>query len=70
MVDWFDHAQALEEREREQAITAQLARPRPSGPSRIHCLDCEKPIPENRRALGGIFRCTPCESLSEQGKRR
>jgi len=70
MGDWFEKAQALELLEREHAIKAQLARPRPSGPSRIHCLDCEEPIPERRRTLGGIVRCTPCESLSEQGKRR
>lgn len=69
MVDWFDRAQAQEQRERDKAIAAQLACPRPSGPSRTHCLDCEEPILEKRRALGGIVRCTPCESLSEQGKR-
>ncbi|ATR85182.1 conjugal transfer protein TraR [Pseudomonas sp. HLS-6] len=70
MVDWFDRAQAQEQRERDKAIAAQLASPRPSGPSRTHCLVCEEPILEKRRALGGIVRCTPCESLSEQGKRR
>ncbi|WP_339496303.1 TraR/DksA C4-type zinc finger protein [Pseudomonas sp. RA_105y_Pfl2_P56] len=69
MGDWFEQAAKLELLEREQAIKAQLARPRPSGPSRIHCLDCEKPIPEQRRALGGILRCTPCESVSERSKR-
>jgi phage/conjugal plasmid C-4 type zinc finger TraR family protein len=70
MVCPFDRAQALELRQREQAIKAQLAGKRPTGPSRTHCLDCEEPILEKRRALGGIVRCTPCESLSEQGKRR
>lgn len=70
MGDWFEQASALEQLEREHAIKAQRARPRPSGPSRIHCLDCEKPIPELRRALGGILRCTPCESLSERSNRR
>ena len=70
MVDWFDRAQAQELRERERVIAAQLARSRPSGPSRIHCLDCEQPIPENRRALGGIIRCTPCASLCEKSLHR
>lgn len=70
MGDWFEQASALEQLEREHAIKAQRARPRPSGPSRIHCLDCEKPIPELRRAQGGILRCTPCESLSERSNRR
>lgn len=70
MVCPFDRAQALEQRQRDQAIAAQLAQVRPIGPSRTHCLDCEEPIPEKRRAEPGIIRCTPCESLSEQGKRR
>jgi len=70
MVCPFDRAQALEQRQRDQAIAAQRAFARPSGPSRTHCLDCESPIPEQRRAHGGITRCTPCQSLLEQGKRR
>ncbi|WP_201195197.1 TraR/DksA family transcriptional regulator [Pseudomonas fluorescens] len=70
MVCPFDRAQALEQRQRDQAIAAQRAVARPSGPSRTHCLDCEGPIPEKRQALGGVTRCTPCQSLLEQGKRR
>ena len=69
MVDWFDRAQAQEQRERDKAIEAQLARPRPSGPSRTHCQECESPIPEARQALGGIVRCVPCQTTFEQGKR-
>lgn len=70
MVDWFDRAQAQEQRERDQAISAQLARPRPTGPSRSHCQDCDEPIPQRRQDLGGVTRCTPCQSLFEQGQRR
>lgn len=70
MVCPFDRAQALEQRQRDQAIAAQLAQVRPIGPSRTHCLDCENPIPEKRQALGGISRCTPCQTIFEQGKRR
>lgn len=70
MADWLDRAQALEERERQQAITAQLARPRPSGPSRSHCLECDNAIPVQRQALGGISRCTPCQTTFEKGQRR
>ncbi|VVN93077.1 TraR/DksA family transcriptional regulator [Pseudomonas fluorescens] len=70
MVDWFDRAQALEQREREFVIAAQLARPRPTGPSLTHCKECDGEIPVARQALGGIIRCTPCESLFEQGPRR
>jgi len=70
MVCPFDRAQVLEQRQREQAIAAQLAQPRPIGPSRTHCRDCEKPIPEKRQALGGIIRCTPCQSIAERSDRR
>jgi len=70
MGDWLDNAKAIEELERERSIAAQLAQPRPTGPSRSHCQDCDEAIPEKRRALGGKVRCMPCESLSEQGQRR
>ncbi|UZD95742.1 TraR/DksA C4-type zinc finger protein [Pseudomonas corrugata] len=70
MVCPFDRAQALEQRQRDAAISAALAAARPSGPSLTHCKDCDKPIPEKRQALGGITRCVPCQSLTEQGQRR
>lgn len=70
MGDWLDHAKAIEELERERSIQAQLARPRPSGPSRSHCLDCDEQIPAKRQALGGITRCTPCQTTFEKGNRR
>jgi phage/conjugal plasmid C-4 type zinc finger TraR family protein len=66
MLDWFDRAQAQEQRERDKAIAAQLARPRPSGPSRTHCQDCDNEIPAARQALGGITRCVPCQSIFEE----
>ncbi|NNA09228.1 TraR/DksA family transcriptional regulator [Pseudomonas lundensis] len=70
MVCPFDRAQALEQRQRDAAIAAALAAPRPSGPSLKNCKDCDKPIQEKRQALGGITRCVPCQSLIEQGLRR
>ena len=69
MVDWFDRAQAQEQRERDLAIAAQLAKPRPAGESRTLCLCCEQPIPQARQALGGILRCVPCQSTHERGNR-
>lgn len=66
----FDRAQLQEQRERDQAIAAQLAKRRPSGPSRSECLDCDGEIPKGRQALGGILRCTPCQSIFEKGGRR
>ena len=66
----FDRAQALEQRQRDQAIAAQLAKVRPTGPSRTACLDCEGDIPAARQALGGILRCVPCQSIFEKEGRR
>jgi phage/conjugal plasmid C-4 type zinc finger TraR family protein len=70
MVCPFDRAQALELRQREQAIKAQLACKRPSGPSRTHCEDCDNEIPAARQALGGITRCVPCQTTFERSDRR
>lgn len=66
MTDWLDRAKALEELERSQSIARVLATPRPTGPSRLDCLDCEGEIPAARRALGGIQRCVPCQSIFEK----
>lgn len=46
MVCPFDRAQALEQRQRDQAIAAQLARARSTGPSLTHCEDCGREIPQ------------------------
>ena len=69
MVCPFDRAQALELRQREQAIAAVLARKRQIGPSRTHCKDCDVEIPAARQARGGMIRCVPCQTTFEQGKR-
>ncbi|MEC4022538.1 TraR/DksA family transcriptional regulator [Pseudomonas fulva] len=65
----FDRAQDLEQRQRDQAITAALAGVRPTGPSLTHCEDCDRPIPEARRALGGMTRCVPCQTTFEDARR-
>lgn len=70
MVCPFDRAQALELLQREAAIAAALAGPRPSGPSLQYCQDCDEEIPEARQALGGITRCVPCQTRKEKGLRR
>ena len=66
----FDRAQATEQRQRDQAIAAQLAKSRPIGPSRSECLDCDVEIPAARQALGGIMRCVPCQTIFEKGALR
>lgn len=68
MVCPFDRAQALEQRQRDQAIAAALAQVRPTGPSLTHCEDCDNEIPPARQALGGMTRCVPCQTVHE-GKR-
>ncbi|WP_060538518.1 TraR/DksA family transcriptional regulator [Pseudomonas sp. NBRC 111125] len=70
MVCPFDRAQDMEQRQRDQAISAALARARPTGPSLTHCEDCDGEIPEARRALGGMTRCVPCQSTFEKGAQR
>ncbi|MFJ2387666.1 TraR/DksA family transcriptional regulator [Pseudomonas koreensis] len=70
MVDWFDRAQELEQRQRDQAIKAQLQTPMPVGPSLTHCQNCDKEIPPARQALGGMTRCVPCQTDVEKSKRR
>ncbi|HBO5296267.1 TPA: TraR/DksA C4-type zinc finger protein [Pseudomonas aeruginosa] len=69
MADCFDRAQARELQDRELALQAHQVRARPSGPSLTHCLDCGELIPEARRALGGMIRCTPCQARFEKGGR-
>ncbi|NBK40048.1 TraR/DksA family transcriptional regulator [Pseudomonas soli] len=70
MVCPFDRAQALEQRQRDQAIAAALANGPSSGPSLTYCEDCDSPIPEARRALGGKTRCVACQSTFEKGGQR
>lgn len=70
MVCPFDRAQALEQRQRDQAIAAARAQAPSSGPSLTHCEDCASPIPEARRALGGKTRCVSCQSIVEQRGQR
>ena len=72
MVCPFDRAQALEQRQRDQAINAQLAQARreSAGPSLTHCQDCDNEIPAARQALGGKIRCVQCQSFFEKGVQR
>jgi phage/conjugal plasmid C-4 type zinc finger TraR family protein len=65
MADWVDRAVDREERELERALAVQLARS-PNGPSLSHCEVCDDEIPAKRRALGGVTRCTPCQTLFEK----
>ena len=35
-------------------------------PSALFCIDCDAPIPERRRALGGVKRCVECQCIEEE----
>jgi phage/conjugal plasmid C-4 type zinc finger TraR family protein len=64
MADVIDTAQ-----ERADLILAaqiQAARAPVAGVSAMFCLDCDRPIPEERRAaLPGVESCVYCKELSE-----
>lgn len=72
MVCPFDRTQALEQRQRDLEIKAQLAlaRAQLAGPSLTYCEDCDLEIPPARRALGGKTRCVPCQTIFEKGGQR
>ncbi len=39
-----------------------------AGPSRMHCEECNAPIPEaRRRALPGVRLCVPCQEAADLG---
>lgn len=70
MADWVDRAVKRQEEELQRALAAQLASAKPTGPSLPYCIDCDEEIPTGRQALGGVTRCTPCQTTFEKGNRR
>ena len=65
-----DMATDLEMATREAAIEHHFSRPRPTGASRLNCLDCDCEIPlERRQAVAGCRRCIGCERLAERHAR-
>jgi len=63
MTDQFDRASELEQLHREQAIQRVLNQAK--RPSRETCLDCDEPIPPQRRQIGGVVRCIKCQRFFE-----
>ncbi len=69
MTDVYDRAQALEQLQRDAALTAQAAASRARGPSLEYCDDCGDEIPQARRlAAPGCTRCIACQARKEQGQ--
>lgn len=64
MADDADTAQAIMEAQIGDALAA---RPRMTGHSATHCIDCGNEIPEARRfALAGVKTCLECASARER----
>ncbi|MFP1869248.1 TraR/DksA family transcriptional regulator [Lonsdalea quercina] len=64
MADSMDLVQQRVEEERQRHIHA--ARNKVSGASRVLCIDCDAPIPpERRRAIPGVQCCVTCQEISE-----
>ena len=63
MSDIIDRANDLaqEELERNLAKAARFDRP-----SLTACLECDSPIPEQRRRLGGVTHCIDCQTVQER----
>lgn len=70
MTDFYDRAQALEQRQREEALARQFDR-LAAGASLSHCEDCAEPIPEARqRIVAGCTRCVQCQEDAEHDQAR
>ncbi|MBM2883182.1 MULTISPECIES: TraR/DksA family transcriptional regulator [Chromobacterium] len=68
MTDFYDRAQELEQRQREEALARQFAH-LTHGASLSHCEDCAEPIPEARqRIVAGCTRCVQCQEDHEQAR--
>ena len=66
-MDQIDRANELAQMERDAQIKwRQQQQPQQSF---THCIDCEEPIPENRRKLQGVTRCIECQTIYEQWQR-
>lgn len=68
MADVIDAAQERADLILESQI--QAARISTAGVSSMYCLDCDRPIPEERRAaLPGVELCVYCKQLAEINSR-
>ncbi|APE54395.1 TPA: TraR/DksA family transcriptional regulator [Escherichia coli] len=64
MADAMDFAQQREQEDRERHISN--ARNKKTGISRLHCIDCDLPIPSaRRRAIPGVQCCVTCQEIAE-----
>lgn len=65
-MDAYDLAQAHEQRTRDQAVEAAVAKARQQGVGSDKCVCCGEPIPEaRRRAAPRAMACLDCQSELE-----
>ncbi|EMP4585788.1 TraR/DksA C4-type zinc finger protein [Enterobacter hormaechei] len=68
MPDYMDHAQDLQAESLARHVEA--ARMKPAGAAVLACVDCDRPIPAERRAVHPTaLRCIHCQSLLEANAR-
>ena len=73
MTDFFDRAQELEMRQRDEALARQADAARQQGASLSlsHCSDCGEEIAALRREkVPGCTRCVDCQTAAEKALRR
>ena len=64
MADAMDLVQQREQEDRERYISN--ARNKKPGISRLHCIDCDLPIPSaRRRVIPGVQCCVTCQEIAE-----
>ena len=64
--DILDNAVDLQATLNSTALQHQLASNKFHLPSLTHCMDCDVEIEHERRALGGVERCTECEGYYQR----
>ena len=66
-MDFIDHLVLAQERAEKRFVDQRLNGLNNSGViSATDCIDCGEPIPKARqKAIKGVQRCVPCQSLSE-----
>ncbi|MFC0322063.1 TraR/DksA C4-type zinc finger protein [Gallibacterium melopsittaci] len=67
-MDQIDRANELAQLERDYNL--QQRQQKTVRQSLTHCIDCEEPIPENRRKLQGVTRCIDCQTIYEQQQKQ
>lgn len=63
MADDIDRANDIAQESLERSLAKAK---RFNAPSRTDCIECDTPIPEQRRRLGGVTHCIDCQTVKER----